>query len=136
MVKWAFRERVAERNAGGAKAGPKDKAAKQPTAEPTAAKLQALRVKRLEELKTGTVQKAPVTVLDAVAEVFNAGPRRGQKKVQLVDDIVVEAKGLSGIAKEVVDSLQNEVFPATTPLPTPQASLQALLATSAPFASD
>ena len=136
MVEWAFLERVAERNAGGAKAGPTDKAAAKTTAGPTDAELQAPRLKRLEELKTGTAQSAPATVLDKVAGVFNAGPPRGQKKVELIDDIVVEAKGLSGIAKEVVDSLQNVVFPAATPLPTPQASLQALLANSAPFASD
>ena len=69
-------------------------------------------------------------------KAFNADPQRGQQKVQLVDDIVEEAKGLSGLAQEVVDSLQGEVFPAKTPLPTPQVTLQTLLASSAPFASD
>ena len=82
------------------------------------------------------MQKTPATVLDAVAEVFNAEPRKGQKKVQLIDEIVEEAKSLTTIANAVVSSLQGEVFPATAPLSTPQASLQTILAATAPFASD
>ena len=128
MVEWAFLEKVAERHSGGTKEASKDKATAQPNATPSAEELQALSAKRLEELRTGTVQKAATTVLEEAEKACNAEPQRGQKKLQLVDELVEETKGLSRIAKEIIDSLQSEVLPATSPLPTPQASLHDLLA--------
>ena len=53
-----------------------------------------------------------------------------------MDDLVEDTKGLPVLAKQVMDSLQGEVFPAKAPLPTPQVTMQTLLASSAPFASD
>ena len=126
-------------------AGGKGKATGTKTEKETAEDLAKVRAERLQELrkiKGGAVETAAAdgarqpTALQEVAKVFTPEEAAlGPQKAKLDEELVKSAEQLSLRAKEVVDSLQGECYPAKKPLLSAEETLTKLLQSVASCAS-
>ena len=141
MVEWAFDAKVAggpaAKRAGkgkgtgkdSGKTGKKDKdpASAGPAEKEKSEQLAALRLRRLEQLKTGAPVAPPMAATEEVAKVFANGKDPALVKVRLEEQMVEDSTMLATHAKEVVDSMHSEHYPSEKELPTAEDTLSTLL---------